>query len=225
MKNIDWRNPAVTAAAAAALLIVAGPGYWFYSESRKEAQRETVAQIVGEVTQAVGLAISMRGAEGEATQLDAMVAEAEQRIAALRGAPAKPEPDVFEAAEQYAVDSQRAMRRQAEVVRTRFRTAASQNALMAHMAQSGNRSSEWISEAVAKRRKLEQDYFDFRAAAAAYSSALDAMPATRRQLVQIGLPAPLYDEAALGRVQTLAADDARAATEGLESLKRLPPPR
>lgn len=223
--KIDWRNPAITAVAAAVVLIIAGPGYWFYSESQKEAQREVVAVIVAETTQAIGLAISIRGAEGEAGQLDAMVADAERWIAALRDAPKKREPEVFESAGSYAVDAQRVMRRQAEVVRTRAKTAQSQNALMAHMAQAGNRSGEWIAEAVARRQRLEKDYYDFRAASTAYSSALDAMPATRKRVADLKLPAPLYDEVALAKVQTRAADDAREATEGLESLKRLPPPR
>ena len=35
----------------------------------------------------------------------------------------------------------------------------------------------------------------------------------------------LYDEAGVGKLQTRAADDAKAATDELEALKRLPPPR
>ena len=42
----------------------------------------------------------------------------------------------------------------------------------------------------------------------------EVLPATR-----------LYDEAAVGKVQTRAAEDAKAAAEELENLKKLPPPR
>jgi len=223
--KLDWRNPAFTATVAAVLLIVGGPGTWYYLETQKETQRARVAVVVGEVTESIGLALSIRGGEGEAQQLDAMVAEAEGRIAALRNEPKKREAEVFEAAEGYAVDAQRVMRRQGEVVRARAKTAGSQNALMEHMAQAGNRSSEWIAEAVARRQQLEKDYYDFRAAATAYASALDAMPAARKRVADLKLPAPLYDEAALGRVQTRASTDAREAAEGLASIKRLPPPR
>lgn len=219
------RNPAISAAVAAVVLIVAGPGYWFYTESLKEDQRKAVAQRVSDTTRAIGLALSMRGAEGEAKQLDALVAEAEERLSDLRAIQKRHEPRILESAELYVADTQRLLRRQAALVRVRAVAAASQNALMSHMARAENRSDEWIREAVALRKKLEQDFFAYRTAAAAYASALDAMPATRRQASETVLGAQFYDETALGRVQTRAARDAREATEELEALRKLPPPR
>lgn len=223
--KLDFRNPAVTAIIAAVVLLVLGPGYWFYKESGKEDQRNAVAQIVAGSTQSIALSLSLRGAEGEARELDKLVAAADGPISALRGYAGKREPDVFEAAEQYAVDVQRVFRRQAALVRVREVTAASQNALMSHMTRSENRSDAWIREAVDLRKKLEKDFFDFRAGAAAYSSALEALPASRRKVAELLPGASLYDEAAIGKLQTRAAEDARAATEELENLKKLPPPR
>jgi hypothetical protein len=223
--KIDFRNPAASAIAAAVILLVAGPGWWLYSESVKEEQRMAVAAMVAETTRSIALGLSLRGAEGEAAELDKLVAAAEAPLSALRDFPGKREPAVFEAAEQYLTDAQRAQRRQAMLVRVREVTAASQNALMMHMARSDNRSDEWIRQAVALRQKLEKDFFDYRISSAAYSSALDAMPASRRRLAEVLPGAALYDEAALGKVQTRAADDAKIAAEELEALKRLPPPR
>lgn len=223
--KLDFRNPAVIAAAAALVLLVAGPGYWLYSQSVKDAQRQAVAQSVSETTQAIGLGISLRGADGEAQQLDALVAAAEGRLAALRGTPSKAVPDAFEAGEQYITDAQRVLRRQAVLVRVRAATADAQNGLIAHMARAENRSEDWIREAVALRQKLEKEFFEFRAAATAYSSALEAIPASRR-LVAAALPgAALYSEAELGKLQARAAEDARHAAIELENLKKLPPPR
>jgi hypothetical protein len=223
--KIDIRNPAVMAAVAAVVLLVAGPGYYFYSQSVKDTQRKAVAQQVTETTKSLALAISLRGADGEAQQLDAQVEAAERRLAALRGAPGKSVPEVYEAGEQYITDAQRVMRRQAALVRVRIATAGAQNALIAHMGRAENRSDEWIREAVGLRQKLEKEFFEFRAAATAYSSALEAIPASRRQAVAAVPGAAFYDEAALGKVQMRAAEDARSATAELENLKKLPPPR
>lgn len=220
-----FRNPAVMAIAGAVILLVAGPGYWFYSQSAKDAQREAIGQLVAKTTRDIGLGLSLRGAEGEAPQLEGLVEAAERRLSVLRGFPSKAVPEAFAAAEQYVTDAQRVLRRQAALVRVRAATAGAQNALIAHMARAESRSDEWIREAVALRQKLEQEFFEFRAAAAAYSSALDALPAARRQAAAALPGAALYDEAALGKVQTRAAEDATAAAAGLENLKRLPPPR
>ncbi len=223
--KIDFRSPAVLATVAAVILIVAGPGWWLYSQSAKEEQRVAVAAIVAAATKSIALTLSLRGAEGEAAELDKLVAAAEGPLSALRGFPGRREPAVFEAAEQYLADAQRAMRRQAVLVRVREVTAASQNALMAHMARAENRSDEWIREAVALRQKLEKDFYEFRTSSAAYSSALDALPASRGKVLELLPGAAVYDQAALGKVQTRAAEDARVAAEELEALKRLPPPR
>lgn len=223
--KIDFRNPAVMAAVAAVVLLVAGPGYYFYSQSVKDAQRKAIAHHVTETTKSLALAVSLRGADGEAQQLDAQVEAAERRLAALRGAPSKAVPEVYEAGEQYIGDAQRVMRRQAVLVRVRIATAGAQNALIAHMGRADSRSDEWIREAVALRQKLEKEFFEFRAAASAYSSALEAIPAARRQAAAVLRGAEFYDESVLGKVQMRASEDARSAAVELENLKKLPPPR
>ena len=223
--KLDLRNPAVSAALAAVILLVLGPGYWLYRESGKDDQRKAVAEHVAQATRWLTLSGSLRGAEGEAAELEKLVAAAEQPITALRGFPSKYEPAIFEAAEAYLVDIQRVLRRQGALVRIREVTAASQNALMQHMGRADNRSDDWIREAVDLRKRLEKDFFDFRGGAAAYASALDALPASRRKLAEVLPGVQLYDEAAVGKVQTRAAEDARAATEELQNLKKLPPPR
>jgi len=223
--KVDFRNPAVSAAIAAVVLMVLGPGYWLYRESAKDEQRKAVVEHVTQATQWLNLSGSLRGADGEAAELDKLVAAAEKPIAALRDFPSKAEPRIFEAAEAYVADIQRVLRRQGALVRVREATAASQNALIQHMARAENRSDDWIREAVDRRKRLEKDFFDFRNSAAAYSSGLEALPASRRKLAELLPGARLYDEAAVGKVQQRAAEDAKAATEELETLKKLPPPR
>ena len=223
--KVNFRNPAVLAVSAAVVLLLVGPGWWLYSQSVKEEQRTAVAAIVAGTTKSIALALSMRGAEGEAAELDKLVAAAEGPLSALRRFPARRELAVFEAAEQYVADAQRTMRRQAALVRVREVTAGSQNALMSHMARAENRSDEWIREAVALRQRLEKDFYEFRTSSAAYSSALDALPAARGKVLELLPGAAVYDQATLARMQTRAAEDARVAVEELEALKRLPPPR
>jgi hypothetical protein len=223
--NFNPRNPAAMAAIAAVILLIAGPGYWFFNETRKDAQRKEVAQVVSASSKSLGLAISMRGAEGELAQLDAIGKETDAQLAALKGLPKRYEPPVVEAAEQYVVDAQRIVKRQANLVRVRATTATAQNALMQHMGRAESRSDEWIREAVALRKKLEGEFFEYRAAATAFASALEAMPASRRLAGETVMGASFYDEAALGKLRTRAAEDAKIATEELAALKRLPPPR
>lgn len=223
--KLDFRNPAVMAGIAAVILLVGGPGYWFYNETRKDAQRQEVAQRVSETSRGLGLAISMRGAEGEVQQLETLVADADKRIAFLKALPRRYEPKMVEAAEQYIVDAQRVVRRQALLVKARAVAATAQNALMQHMGRSESRSDDWIKEAVALRQKLEKEFFEYRAAATGFASALDAMPASRRLAGETVIGATFYDEAALGKLQARAAEDAKIATEELAALKRLPPPR
>jgi hypothetical protein len=219
------RNPAAMAGLAAVILLVAGPGYWFFNEARKDSQRKEVAQVVSAASRSLGLAMSMRGAEGELAQLDTISKETDAQLGSLKALPKRYEPKVVDAAEQYVVDAQRIIRRQAVLLRVRATTAAAQNALMAHMGRAESRSDEWIREAVALRKKLEGEFFEYRAAAAAFASALDAMPASRRLAGETVMGASFYDEAALGKLQARAAEDAKVATEELAALKRLPPPR
>jgi len=223
--KLELRNPATIAIIAAIVLLVAGPGWWYYNETVKDAQRKAIAQHVAQTTRAVTLAISLRGADGEATQLDVLAEAAEARLGALRAERSRKVRAAFEAGEQYVADVQRVLRRQATLVRVRAAAADAQNALIAHMARAESRSQDWIREAVALRQKLEKDFFEFRAAAAAYSSALDALPASRRQAAAAVPGAELYVEAELGKLQMRAAEDAKLAATELDNLKKLPPPR
>lgn len=219
------RNPAVMAAIAAAILLVVGPGWWVWKQNATVGEKKAVAAQVAGVTQSLLLSQALRGGEGEAQELDKLVAAADGPIATLRGLPKRHDAAMVEAAETYMVDIQRVLRRQANLVRVRETTAASQNALMQHMAQATSRSDDWIKDAVALRQRLEKDFFEFKSAASAFASALDALPASRKALGEKLPGVQLYDEPGVGKLQTRAADDAKAATEELEALKRLPPPR
>jgi hypothetical protein len=223
--NFNPRNPAAMAIVAAVVLLIAGPGYWMFNESRKETQRKEVAQVVSAASRSLGLAISMRGAEGELAQLEAISKDADAQLASLKAITKRYEPPIVDAAEQYVTDAQRIVRRQAALLRVRSTTATAQNALMAHMGRAESRSDDWIREAVALRKKLEGEFFEYRAAAVAFASALEAMPASRRLAGETVMGASFYDEVALGKLQARAAQDAKIATEELAALKRLPPPR
>lgn len=211
-------------AGVAALAVLAGIGYAGFGAVKKRQLRAQVVHQVGEaggrLEAALGVDINAPSAELLKT-LDASIQATDAALQELRATSSGFNPALVEAADDYVAVVLNVMRRQAGSARGRLKFAESRKALAAHMKQVGQRSSQWMNDAIRLRQQLDRDYFDYQTAASSLANMLAGYPQSRRKVAALLPAASLPADDAVKEAHARAVAAAAATKQELERAKQL----
>lgn len=191
--------------------IVAILGYLGYAASQKRTQQRQVVEVVRDTTDKLRKALRAHPEPEIVTALEAN----------LQAAKAPRDPALADAAEHYIIGAREIVRRRVEIERLERDVAASRQALAGHMAHASSRNSAWLRDAVALKKRVEDEYFSLGLKFKALDDILFSMPEAEKRLeghVGRELLVPLAEtETARKQVQ---AEAQRAAAQ-LERVRQL----
>lgn len=207
-----------------AVVVLAGIAYGGYSTVKKRQRQAEVVQQVGaagvRLEAALGVDINAPSAEMLKT-LDASIQATDADLQSLRTGSSGFNPALVEAADEYVAVVLNVMRREAGSARGRQKFAESHKALTAHLSQVGQRSPQWMNEAVRLRKQLDNDYFDYNTAASSLANMLRGYPQSRKKIVALVPAASLPAEAAVKEAHARAVSAAEATRQEYEKAKQL----
>ena len=141
----------------------------------------------------------------------------------LKAARAPRDPQLADAAEHYILSAREISHRRAEGDRLRARALDSRGALSGHMAHAQRRSESWLRDALALKKRLENDYFDLGVTLKALDDLLYKLPDEEKPLeARIGA-ATLLERDAIAAARKQAQADAQRAADELAAARRIVP--
>jgi hypothetical protein len=214
-------------AGVVALAVLAGIAYAGFGAAKKRQLQAQVVQQVGEaggrLEASLGVDINAPSAELLKT-LDASIEATDAALQELRATSAGFNPALVEAADDYVAVALNVMRRQAGGARGRMKFAQSHKALTAHLAQVGQRGSQWMNEAVKLRQQLDRDYFEYNTAASSLVNMLAGYPASRKKIAALMPSDSLPADAAVKEAHARAVAAVEATRRDYEKAKQLVAP-
>ena len=213
-------------AGVAALAVAAGAAVFGHSAWQKRKLHSQVAQLVNEAGGRLeaALPVDINAAAPDLAKLDKAVQEADAALNELRAANARPDAPLVEAADDLVALVLGVVKRQAGAARGRQKFLESQKVLSAHIAQGGQRSANWLNEAVRLRQQLDKAYFDYQIAASSLENMLGGYPQSRRKIAAQLPGAALPAEGAVKEARTRAQAALDATKQELEKAKQLVAP-
>ena len=207
------------------LVIAAASGYWAYSVYIQAQLRKTVIALVTDTSQRLRDVITSAAVGTPAVrfdtvaEIDAHAAKVHRNYSELR---ALDQAVTFtEAADDYMLTSREILRRIAVSDRARLNLAVNSVVLQDHM-RSDRGEATWPAEAVRLKGRVEQDYRDYRLAAQALVSLLDALPASQSRMAAHLEPGVLVDLALIASARSAVLETSSrlaAATQKLGNLE------
>src|SRR4051812_35708010 len=204
------RNAVVVAGAIVAL-VAAGLGYAAYVAGQKRSQQRHVKEVVVDTTEKLRQVLVAKAAPDVVPALEAN----------LKAARAPRDPQLADAAEHYIIGAREIARRRADVERFSRQAAASRQALASHMAHSSRHGQAWMDQALALKKRLEDDHFNLSVALKALDELLYTLPDAEQRLAphvgrEVLIEASLRDAARKQAQEQLAR-----ANDDLERARRL----
>ena len=199
------------AAGVIVALIVAGLGYMAYVAAQKRAQQRHVQALVRDTTDKLRQVLVAKTAPDVVGALDEN----------LKSARAPRAPAFADAAELYIIGAREIARRRADVERLSRQAGASRRALAAHMSHAAHRGTAWLHQALALKKRVEDDHFNLGVALKALDELLFTLPDAEQRLAPY-VPRELLIEASLrDSARKQAQDEMHRAADDLERARRL----
>ena len=221
---VSRRNQIIAGVAALVVLAGAWVAHGAWQKRKLDAQ---VAQLVGEagarLNATIGADINAPSAN-LVSKLDESIKETDAGLEALRAASARPDRPLVEAADDYLLTVLEVLRRQAGSARGRLKFIESHKALAAHLALAGQRSGNWMAEAVSLRQRMDKDFFDYQLAATSLGNMLKGYPDSYKKIASRVPGAALPSDAAAREAQARAVDAVSATRQEYEKAKQLVAP-
>ena len=195
--------------AAVALAVI---GYSTYAAVQKRAQQRQVAALVGDTTEKLRQALAAKPAPELVAAIDAN----------LRATRAPRDPALADAAEQYITSAREIARRRVESGRLEPLAAASRRALEGHMS-AGRRSDAWFKEAIALKKRVENEHADLAATLKALDQILFTLPDVERRLAPRISAELLLEAKAIDAARSQAQAEVARVAQDLERMRRLTP--
>jgi hypothetical protein len=199
------------AAGTIAVLIAAGLAYLGYAAAQKRSQQKRVSELVVDTTAKLREVLVAKRVPDLVAPLDANLNEAK----------APRDPKFADAAEQYIISAREIARRRAEIERLERRAAESRQALAAHMARASHRGTGWLDQAVALKKRVEDDHFNLGVELKALDQLLFSLPEAEQALAPHVARDSLIEETLRVSARQQAQDDLRRATDDLQHARRL----
>ncbi|HXR58443.1 MAG TPA: hypothetical protein VN747_03915 [Burkholderiales bacterium] len=223
--SMSRRNSLI--AAAVALAVVAGAGWFAHGAWQKRRLDAQVAQLVGEaggrLAATIGADLNAPPADLVPT-LESSIKDTRAALEQLRAANARPDRALVEAADDYLLTVLEVLRQQAGSARGRLKFTESRKALAAHLAQAGQRSGNWMPEAIALRQQMDKDFFDYQMAASSLGNLLKGYPDSFKKIASRVPGASLPSDGAAKEAQARALEALDAARQEFEKAKQLVAP-
>ena len=222
LRRMSGKRRPVIAIAALALLALAG--YWGYAEQQQRSQQAAVAAALTDTTTRLrdSLAVAPNATGRRALpRIDGHFAAVEGYLKTVRGA--KSVPELADGAEHYVLGAREILRRQAASIRQSEQSAASRAALIRHMRRAARRDAGWIREAMAQKKNVEAQYFDYGLTLKALAELLRTFPGSKTRLAPHDAAQALHDDAPAAEARTLVLKEARRVADELASVRRLAP--
>jgi hypothetical protein len=195
------------------VLVAAVAGYFAYGAAQKRAQQRHVAELVRDSTDKLRQALGANAAPALVTELDTN----------LRSVKAPRDPALAEAAEQYITGAREIARRRVAVAELERKAAASRAALVGHMAHASRRGDAWLRDAVALKKRVENDHFELDVTLKALDELFYTFPESEKPLVpRVGADA-LLDQTLAASARKQVQDEARRANEELARVRNIVP--
>ena len=193
---------------AAMLAIVAYVGW---ASAQKRAQQRHVRELVVDTTEKLRQVLVAKTAPDLAPALDAN----------LSATKAPRDPKLADAAEHYILGAREIARRRTAAERYARQAAASRHALAAHMASASQRGTGWLNQALALKKRVEDDHFNIGVELKALDELLFSMSDAEQRLAPHVGREILVEESLFTAARKQAQDDLRRSADDLEGARRL----
>lgn len=216
------KNRAVVALVA--VLVLAAAGWWAWGGYQKRAQAEAVVAAVKDTTARLrdSLAVAPNASgKSSLSRIEEHAAVVDAHLKTVRGA--RSQPELADGAEHYVLGAREILRRQAASIRQSEQSAASRAALVRHMGGAGRRDATWIRDAMAQKKQVEAQYFDYGLTLNALAELLRTFPQSRERLVAHVGEQSLLDDAPAKEAREVVLKESRRAAADLDGIRRLAP--
>lgn len=195
-----------------ALIVAIGVGYALYAAAQKRAQQRQVVQLVADSTEKLRQALT---AKADTTLVAAIEAN-------LQATKAPRDPQLAAAAEQYILSAREIVKRLADVDRLWRQAETSRAALAGHMSHAAYRRNEsWMRDALALKKRMENDYFDLGVQLKAIDELFYALPDVERRLEPRVGTTVLVEPALADSTRKKVQAEAKRATEELDRARNI----
>jgi len=186
------------------IALAAAGGYLAYGAAQKRAQQRHVAELVRDSTDKLRQSLGPNASPELVTSIDTN----------LRSVKAPRDPALADAAEQYITGAREIARRRVAVAQLERKAAASRAALAGHMAHASRRNDAWLRDALALKKRVENDHFELDVTLKALDELFYTLPDSEKPLApRVGADA-LLDTTLAASARKEAQDElSRAATE------------
>ena len=208
---------------AVALVVLAIAGWWGWGEQQKRAQRGAIEAAVIDTTARLrdSLAVAPNAMSRRALpRLDEHVAAVEKHIELAHRAAARL-PALASGAELYLIGAHAILKRQAAGIRQAERSAAGRAALVGHMRRAGRRDAGWIRDAMAQKKAVEAQYFDYGLTLKALADLLGSFPESRTGVAQHVGDAAVLEDGPAQEARALVLKESRRVAAELDGIRRL----
>jgi hypothetical protein len=191
--------------------LVAGLAYMTYVAGQKRSQQRQVQEVVRDTTDKLRQVLTAKVAPDMVAALDANV----------QAAKAPRDPRLADAAEQYIIGAREVARRRSEIDKLTRQAAASRQALAAHMARASSRNDAWMRDALAVKKRVEDDHFHLGVALKALDEIFYTMPDAEKALAAHVGRDLLIDASLRDSARKQAQDEMRRAADDLDRARRI----
>ena len=199
------------AAGAIALAVAALLGYMGYAAAQKRAQQRHVKELVVDTTEKLRQVLVAKAAPDLVAPLDEN----------LKSARAPRDPKLADAAEHYILGAREIARRRAKIDALSRQAASSRQALATHMAHASRRGTGWMDQAIALKKRVEDDHFNLSVELKALDELLLTLPDAEGRLAPHLGREVLVDENLRVSARKQTQDQLRRAADDLEASRRL----
>jgi hypothetical protein len=191
--------------------VVATLGYLAYAAAQKRAQQRHVKELVVDTTDKLRKVLSAKAAPEMVAALDAN----------LQAAKAPRDPKLADAAEHYILGAREIARRRADIERLSRQAAASRQALAGHMSHAAHRNDAWMRNAIALKKRVEDDHFNLGLSLKGLEQLLFTFPDAEQRLAPLVGRDMLIEASLRESARKQAQDELHRATDDLDRARRL----
>lgn len=191
--------------------LVAGLAYMAYVATQKRSQQRHVQELVRDTTDKLRQVLVAKTAPNLVAALEAN----------LQAAKAPRDPKLADAAEHYIIGAREIARRRADVERLSREAAVSRQALASHMSHAAHRNQAWMRNALALKKRVENDHFNLGLSLKALDELLFTLSDAEQRLAphvgrELLIEASLRDSA-----RKQAQDQLHRAADDLDRARRI----
>ena len=210
---------------ALAVVVVAIIAYWGYAAHKKREHDATIIAAIQDASQRLRSALTLTAGPPKAiTMQDAErisvdKEEVDRRLQALKKADAASDMALIDAADSYLLTTRELLKRISGSQKYRLMLAESTQALRDHL-RIDTRTGAWVSEAVRSKRRMDQDFREFRIDSGMVDKLLGSFHESQEKIAPYAGAGALIDEKLVADARASASAELKRATAENQSFRR-----